>query len=52
MSTLRTEAEARGLTEAELIHQLETGQLSVSSIFPALQDELAFESWLADRGRG
>ena len=51
MSTIRTEAEARGLTEAELIHQLETGQLSPSAVFPALKDELAFESWLAERGR-
>ncbi len=50
MMTIRTEAEARGLTEAELIHQLETGRLSPSAIFPALQDELAFESWLAGHG--
>ena len=51
MTTLRTEAKARGLTEAELIHRLETGLLSTSAIFPALEDELAFESWLARRGR-
>lgn len=49
MTKIRTAAEARGLTEAELIHQLETGRLAPSAVFPALKDQLAFESRLEEQ---